>query len=236
MRILYAGDSRAGGSANYLLGVLRFLRAGVTHVPPGKILSPSYFRRRYDAILLSDFSRKDLPAASERALARQVEKGAGLLMIGGWASFNGPYGKWGGSLVEKLLPVTCVSGDDRVNLPGGAWIVEKKKHPAFRGLSFKNPPVICGLNQVRPKKNSIVVLKARRLQDKKEFPLLVIHRGPRLRTAALATDLAPHWSGGLTDWGPKRRRLPVRGGIQVEVGDRYLRLVSSLLHWLVGQE
>lgn len=232
MRVLYAGDSPAGGPANYLLAVLRRLKARVVHVPPGKILRPALFRQRFDAFILSDFSRKDMPAAAQRAIGRQVKEGAGLLMVGGWGSFNGPFGKWKGSLVERLLPVACVSGDDRLNLPGGAWIVEKRKHAMFRGLDFKNPPVICGLNRVRTKKSGRVLLAAKRIRDRKEFPLFVIHRDSRKRTAALTTDLAPHWSGGLTDWGTRSVSLPVRGRIRVEVGADYLRFVSSLLKWL----
>jgi len=231
MRVLYAGDSPAGGPANYLLAVLRHLKARVIHIPPGKILRPALFRKGFDAIVLSDFSRKDVPSESQKAIHRQVREGTGFLMVGGWASFNGPYGKWQGSLVEKLLPVSCVSGDDRLNLPGGAWIVRKRKHPMFRNLSFKNPPVICGLNRIRPRKSGGVILAAKSIQDRKNFPLLVINRDPRLRTAALATDLVPHWSGGLTDWG-RRLRLRVQGKMWVEVGERYVRFVSSLFRWL----
>ena len=231
--ILYAGDSAVGGPANYLLAALRRLKVRVTHVPPGKILTPRLLRKRYGAILLSDFSRKDTPAASQKAIARQVKAGTGLLMVGGWGSFNGPYGKWKGSLVEKLLPVSCIAGDDRMNFPSGAWIGEKRKHPMFRGISFKNPPVICGLNRVRVKKNRRVVLTARRAG--KEFPLLVIDRDPGRRVAALTTDLAPHWSGGLVDWGTKRMMLPVRGKIRIEIGDLYYAFVSRLLTWLGGK-
>ena len=233
MSFLYAGDSEVGGPANYLLGILRFLRAKVVHVPPAKKLKPRLFKKRFDAIILSDFSRKNAPADSQTAIAKQVETGTGLLMVGGWRSFSGPFGGWRGSLVEKLLPVNCLVSDDRLNFPGGALIDSKKKHRMFRSISFKNPPVICGLNQLRPKKKSRVILTARRIVDGKEFPLLIVHSDPFKRTAALATDLAPHWCGGLVDWGSKRIKLRVDQKIQIEVGDRYVRFVSSLIRWLV---
>ncbi len=34
MRVFYAGDSPVGGAANYLRGVLREMKARVTHLPP----------------------------------------------------------------------------------------------------------------------------------------------------------------------------------------------------------
>ena len=239
MKILYAGDSEAGGSANYLLGILQSLRAEVVHIPPSQKLSPSLFKKRFDAILLSDFPRKQTPASSEQAILDQAAEGSGFLMIGGWGSFSGPFGGWRGSLIEKLLPVTCLNRDDRIHLPGGAWILKGDSPPKrgqspalFQSLDFKNPPVICGLNQIRPKKNGLVLLSAKRLQDRKNFPLLVIDRNPARRIATLATDLAPHWSGGLLDWGKKRIKLPVRKGIQIEVGDFYVRFVTNLIKWL----
>ena len=233
-RILYAGDSEVGGPANYLLGILKFLKARVTHVPPGKILHSVYLKKKFDAIILSDFSKAATPPATQKAIAEQVKKGTGLLMVGGWGSFSGPFGKWQGSLVEKLLPVRCLETDDRMNLPGGAWLIRKERHPAIDHLDFKNPPVICGLNRFRPRGRSRVLLTARSIADGKEFPLLVVSENHGMRTAALATDLAPHWAGGLVDWGRKRLRLPVKGKIQIEVGETYVRFVSSLVKWLIG--
>lgn len=261
MRILYAGDSGIGGPANYLLGALKSLSAETVHIPPFEKLSPPLFKKRFDAILLSDFPRGNASSNSQKALERQVEGGTGLLMVGGWGSFSGPFGGWRGSLVEKLLPVHCLMRDDRLNFPGGALIISKKKHPMFQSISFKNPPVICGLNRLRPKKNSRVILAARRIVcrdgsyaalphsktypahgrnklrpyvalDPIEYPLLVIASDPRQRAAALATDLAPHWSGGLVDWGRKRLKLRVSGKIQIEVGDQYVRFVAALIRWL----
>lgn len=235
MRVLYAGDSPVGGPANYLLGILRFLGANFVHLPPSRVLSPTLLKKQFNAIILSDFSRDHAPAVSQKLIGRQVKEGTGLLMIGGWGSFSGPYGKWHGSLVEGLLPVSCLNRDDRLNLPGGAWMVEKKKHSMFRGISFKNPPVICGLNQFRPRKNSRVLLQAERIVDGKKFPLLVIDLNPEKRIAALATDLAPHWCGGLVDWGRRRVELKVSSQFGVEVGNLYLEFVSSLIKWVSGR-
>lgn len=248
MKILYAGDSPVGGPANYLLGILRSLKASVLHVPPERKLLPNAARRKYDAIILSDYPKAQLPAASERALADHVSHGAGLLMVGGWASFSGPFGKWRGSEIEKLLPVTCLGADDRRNFPSGLFVIPKRKHPVLGGIRFSNPPVLCGLNEVRPKKNSSVVLAARAIVgagrpqgallltlSKKEFPLLVADSDPKKRIAVFATDFAPHWCGGLVDWGTKRVKLSVTSNIRIEVGDAYVRFITNLIRWLAGR-
>ncbi|MBI4116076.1 MAG: hypothetical protein HY447_05865, partial [Candidatus Omnitrophica bacterium] len=193
------------GPANYLLGILGKLKASFLHIPPSKTLNPSFLKRRFDAIILSDFSKTHVPSISEKMIAQQVEEGTGFLMIGGWGSFSGPFGRWKGSLIEKILPVSCLGRDDRLNFPGGALIVPKKKHRALQSISFGRPPVICGLNRIKPKRNSLTLLSARRIVttgnahrialEKTEFPLLVVDRDPRKRIAALTTDLAPHWCG-----------------------------------------
>ena len=230
MKILYAGDSPAGGPANYLLGILRHCKAEVVHVPPSEKIPPSLSSKRFDAIILSDFSKKNLPAPAEKNIARQVRDGAGLLMVGGWGSFSGPFGGWRDSEIEELLPVRCSSGDDRLNFPSGAKLVFKKRHSVLQGLSSTDTPVICGINQVLPKAKAEIALTARRLRDNREFPLLVF--SCEYRTAAFATDFAPHWCGGLVDWGKKSVRLPVAKGIQIEIGETYLQFASQLIRYL----
>ncbi len=246
MRVLYTGDSPAGGAANYLLGIFKYLKAEYVHIPPSVALNERWFRIPFDVFIFSDYSRKQLSPRLERLIAKKVEEGAGLLMIGGWGSFSGPFGGWKGSLIEKMLPVTCLGRDDRLNFPGGALMLPEKRHPVLDRVIFSKPPVICGLNRVRPKKNSTVILAARKISVKSRGkynsgsvalakqgePLLVIHGDPAIRTAAFATDAAPHWCGGLVDWGGKSRRLHVKDDIWVEVGSAYIRFFSNLIQWL----
>lgn len=236
MKVFYAGDSPAGGPANYLLAILRRAKAKVTHLPPGKPLKRSYLKNQFDLIILSDYSRSQAGQEGEIAIAAQVIKGAGLLMIGGWGSFSGPFGKWSGSVIEDLLPVSCLKKDDRINFSSGAWITAGEKN-ALKSFSFRPSPVLCGLNIVKPKKFSRVALNAQPLVasgkrglklSSKKYPLLVFSTG-KIRSAALTTDLAPHWCGGLVDWGTKRLKLPVAGSIQVEIGDQYVRFVETIL-------
>jgi len=59
---------------------------------------------------------------------------------------------------------------------------------------------------------------------------LVVGEFGRGRTAALATDVAPHWCGGLVDWGDRRLVRQVGGG-RIEVGNWYAELFRNLLVW-----
>lgn len=243
MRILYCGDSPAEGPARYLLAILKHLRAQVTHIPPGVSLHPSRLHQKYAAFILSDYSRRDMPLASEKLMAGQVRQGSGLLMVGGWGSFAGPFGKWKGSLIEKLLPVRCLSRDDRLNFPAGALLTRETRHPLLKGLPWNHPPAVCGINKVSLKRTARTLLSVRpivsqgrslRFQNKR-YPLLVIDGGnPLRRTAALTTDLAPHWCAGLVDWGRRRRQLCARTHNWIEVGDAYVAFVQSLVRWLAG--
>lgn len=241
MKILYCGDSHAEGPARYLLAILKHLRAQTTHVPPGVSLRPSRLNQKFDAFILSDYSRRDLPLASEKKIAGQVRQGSGLLMVGGWGSFAGPFGKWRGSLIEEMLPVRCLSRDDRLNFPAGALVIPETRHPILKHLPWNRPPAICGINRVLLKKNAETLLSVRPLVVRgrslrlaaRRYPLLVIDRNPLRSIAALTTDLAPHWCAGLVDWGSRRRQLCARTHNWIEVGDAYVAFVEALVRWLV---
>ena len=88
----------------------------------------------YDAIILSDIGSNSLllpPAVwlqsktvpnRLKLIRAWVEKGGGLLMVGGYFSFQGIDGRarWRRTAVEDALPVTCLPYDDRVEMPEGA--------------------------------------------------------------------------------------------------------------------
>ncbi|MCM8776308.1 MAG: glutamine amidotransferase [Candidatus Omnitrophica bacterium] len=245
IKVLYAGDSPVGGSANYLLAILKFVKARVTHLPPAQKLKPSLLKSHFDVIVLSDYPKRQVPRASEKAVVKQVDDGAGFLMAGGWASFSGPAGKWHGSLIEgQVLPVVCSPGDDRVTFPGGAHLVLKQKHAVLDLISLTPSPAIIGINEVYPKMDGSVLITTRKIVsvrsqlvlDPTEYPLLVVSRDSKKRVAAFCTDLAPHWCGGLVDWGNRHIRLSVNPRIHIAVGDTYVHFLSSLLLWLAGQK
>ena len=66
-------------------------------------------------------------------------------------------------------------------------------------------------------------------------PLLIVGRHGAGRTAALATDVAPHWVGGLVDWGDRRIVQEVGGGM-IEVGNWYARFFRNLVAWAGGMD
>lgn len=241
MKILYCGDSPAGGPANYLLAIIKYIGAQLTHVHPGVKLDPVTAGAHYDAVIFSDYGYDCLPEKSEQKLIYQILSGTGFLMVGGWGSFAGPYGNWQTSEIAKLLPVELQKKDDRINLGSGLYPFAKKKHAILNKLDFKNAPVLIGLNQVKSKKDSEVLLTARAFQPsaKKftgiDFPLLVVGGNDSIRSAAFTTDFAPHWCGGWVDWGKKRLVLPVTDSIQVEISDQYLKFGAQLLRWLVSK-
>ena len=67
------------------------------------------------------------------------------------------------------------------------------------------------------------------------LPMLVVGQYGKGRTAAMATDVAPHWVGGLVDWGPNRLTEPVADD-GIEVGDSYAILFSRLVKWTANMK
>jgi uncharacterized membrane protein len=159
----------------------------------------------YDAIILSDIGSNSLllpPAVWLRSqtvpnrlrlIKAWVEKGGGLLMVGGYFSFQGIDGKarWRGTPVEDVLPVTCHPWDDRVEMPEGAVAdILEPDHPVLAGLG-EDWPVVLGVNEVQARAGARVL--ARLPRDQGGHPLLVLGEAGLGRTAAWTSDIGPHW-------------------------------------------
>ena len=67
LRFLYAGDSPAGGPANYLLAVMRSMKAEVVHIPPDRNLDLGVLEHPFDAVILSDFASSNCPLFCQSA-------------------------------------------------------------------------------------------------------------------------------------------------------------------------
>jgi hypothetical protein len=61
-------------------------------------------------------------------------------------------------------------------------------------------------------------------------PLLVVGKHGAGRTAALGTDVAPHWVGGLVDWGDRRIAQEVAGE-RIEFANWYAQFFRNLVAW-----
>lgn len=68
------------------------------------------------------------------------------------------------------------------------------------------------------------------LTPEEQHPLLVVGTFGKGRTIALATDVAPHWVGGLVDWGDGRIVQEVGDGF-IDVGSWYAQFFAQLLRW-----
>ncbi len=227
MKVLFLGEGTLDGSARYLAAILRHSRIRFDHQPNEAPIPAAFLKRRYDAVLLSDYQASCWTAQSTRWLVDAVHAGTGLMMIGGWASFTGLVGKYHGTMIEKLLPVHCLPGDDRVN------------RPAVLMGSGIQPVVVCGYHKVKPNPGTRTVLKFKVLNFSgskatlgPETAALVLGLSGQGRTAAFMTDCAPHWAGGLVDWGSKRVSVKVGPHNTVEVGDQYLVFFKKWIRWL----
>lgn len=240
MKILFLGEGSPDGPARYLLAIAKHAKFQIDHLPDRSPLPSTWQMRRYHVVVLSDYRHESWSKTSEAWLVETILQGTGLLMIGGWASFTGRVGKYAGTSVESLLPLRCVTPDDRINTPSGVFLTRGNTHD-FKGLDWKNPPVVCGYHRVQVKPGARTALHFRALHWNKESarfgfscPALVLGTAGKGRTAAFLTDCAPHWAGGLVDWGSKRVQVSLGAGNIVEVGDSYLKFFKMLIRRLAN--
>ncbi len=229
MNILYLGDD-AGTTANYLNDCFAELEHAVTHCDSRGLLPE--LAERFDTVVLSDYPASQLPDSAVDKLADWVRNsGTRLIMLGGWDSFNGRGTNYAGHPLAELLPVNLHPDDDRVNASQGLVIKPAANLAIDIPLDWPNPPIICGYNALEAKAESDVMVYMRPIKTDGDtiellqpLPFVVKGKAGKGITVACATDLAPHWSGGLVDWGSERRALA-----HVEVGDSYIQFVRFLL-------
>jgi hypothetical protein len=99
---------------------------------------------------------------------------------------------------------------------------------------------------VKAKPNSREILSARRFKAERKGkgftfaslgepdPLLVAGTHGKGRVTAYTSDAAPHWVGGLVDWGDARITACGRGANPVEVGNWYARFFHQIIKWTMG--
>jgi len=239
--VLYCGDATLETGACYLGGVMAFAGIGFDYVEMDAPFPEAMLKRDHRLIILSDYPSRNFPARAMEKIARKVEKGTSLLMIGGWESFHGLIGGYQTSDLVPVLPVECLHEDDRLNWCQGLIPEVVSPHPILEGLPWDKPPLVCGCNIVKPKKDAAVLLAARKLLIEKgklslgeeAFPLLVLGAYGKGKTGAVTTDFAPHWVGGMVDWGSQRVTAQAPGGRKIEVGDYYIAFVKKvLLHFI----
>jgi len=241
--VLYLGDTSLSGAAGYLAGLLTHFGLRFDYVPSDTSVEAGLLSRPRKLIILSDYPARMLSKSQQVAVVSHVARGAGLLMIGGWESFHGHGGNWDQSSVAEVLPVQIAKKDDRQNFDQPAVWLKLMDHEITAKLPWdKRPPTIGGLNRVKARLHAQVLLGAQQftstirgdvieMTPRTLHPLLVIGGFGYGRTAALMTDLAPHWVGGFVDWGTRRVKAKAKGSWQIEVGDAYATFVGNLVRW-----
>ncbi len=236
MRVLFFEGDPNG--VRYVSGTLTRMGVAQEIVRPGALLPREL--SRFQAVLFSGFPARHM-SEIEPLLARAAcEGGLGLLMIGGPRSFG--RGGYAGTRLGNLFPVELEPGDDRALAPGGVVLSPAGAHPVLRGLDFSRPVAVCGYHRLTPRKPATTVLVGHAVEGGPEAvhlstsraPLLVLRESEGLegRRAALALDLAPPWSGGLTAWGERSLAL----GDDEEVHDQYATFIMNLVRWVAGEE
>ena len=148
-----------------------------------------------------------------RVLVDHVERGHGLLMVGGYMSFSGYEGKarYQSTPLEAALPVEMLGHDDRVETPEGVNPIVRTAHPVVDGL-VDEWPYFLGYNRLRAKRDATVVMSV------EDDPFLILGTAGAGRTAAFASDCSPHW-----------------GSPEFLAWPDYARFWGQLVGWLGGR-
>jgi hypothetical protein len=240
-RICYLGDDTLQGAAGYLAGIMGHFGLPYDHVPSTESPDGEFASRQYALYVVSDYPACRFRDGQMEHIVRCVEAGSGLAMLGGWESFFGRLGEYHRSPLAEVLPVAMLDRDDRRNAAQPCLIEKVSEHPILDGLPWDQPPGIGGYNALSPKPDAQTLLCCVRFSVRSnggdfEFlrgessPLLMVGTWGQGRTAALATDVAPHWVGGLVDWGDRRIEQGIPGGF-IEVGNWYAEFFRNLLVW-----
>ena len=180
----------------------------------------------YDVVIISDvgansfllgrktFNQSKVVPNKLQAMSTYVKEGGSLLMVGGYMSFTGIDAKarFGQSPLRECLPIVMSDYDDRVEIPEGIVPLKTQEHPITEGLPEKWP-LLLGYNQFSAKEHTQI------LATVGKDPLLVIGKYGKGRTAAFASDLAPHWAPPeFVDW------------------KEYPTLWKQLIYWLANKK
>jgi uncharacterized membrane protein len=155
----------------------------------------------FDVIILSDIGANTLLLSPEvflegkripnrlELIKEYVANGGGLVMAGGYLSFQGIYGsaRYRRTPIEEVLPVSLLPFDDRIEKPEGiSPRVINQDHPITQGVGGAWPYLL-GFNEVIAKEDAEVLAMVG------EHPLLVTGSFDKGRSVAWTSDIGPHW-------------------------------------------
>ena len=180
--------------------------------------------REHDVVILSDigantlllpdktFARSEPSPNRLQLLHDFVGEGGGLLMVGGYLTFQGIAGKanYHGTPVEAVLPVTFFPGDDRNEQPQGVRpVVVDEQHPVVNGL--RDWPAFLGYNR------STLASDGQLVATISGDPFIAVRSVGSGRSAIFSSDCGPHW-----------------GPPAFLAWDGYAPLWRNLVRWLAG--
>lgn len=180
----------------------------------------------YDVIIISDIGSNSFLLTPEtwkqgkrsenslRALVEWTRRGGGLMMAGGYLSFQGinAAANFARTPLAEALPVRMLAGDDRVESPEGSAIaVADTSHPL--GNLFSDAPDLLGYNEVELAEGASLVATVG------SHPLLTTQQFGAGRSLAWTSDIGPHWCPQpFLDW------------------NGFAPLVGGMLRWLAGED
>jgi uncharacterized membrane protein len=195
------------------------------HDVPEKFPRTAAALEGYDVVILSDIGYNSfvLPSAtwlegnrSDNALvslAEWVNAGGGLMMAGGYLSFQGFQAKanFARSPIAKVLPVTLLDCDDRAETPEGSpTAVVDTAHPI--GAAWTGgAPMLLGYNKVTARPEADVIAT---VGDDVLLAAMPVGTG---RSLVWTSDIGPHWCPTeFLEW------------------DGFGPLIGAMLSWLAG--
>jgi uncharacterized membrane protein len=189
--------------------------------------------REFSAVVLSDVGALSLyfspqtraghPSVDRLELLRKwVESGGGLIMAGGYTSFQGMDGmaRYHDTPVEDCLPVNCLPHSDGLEAPEGLTpeiVAGSNAHPILRGVGSPFP-LILGMNKVvlGGAASDLILLCRHR---GREQPLLACQHYGKGRSVAWMSDIGPHWlSRSFLSW------------------RHYGQFMANMVSWVAGQD
>ncbi|MDD4869263.1 MAG: glutamine amidotransferase [Kiritimatiellae bacterium] len=156
-------------------------------------LAPSFFDRE-------KFGTRPLTFPDRlRLTSEAVQRGKGLMVLGGWYSYTGELGKggWGRTRLREILPVKCLENEDLCeSTEGFIPIPTAAGAKLFGDIDWSSCPPILGYNQTQTIPEGEILLKVKETGD----PLLAIRRIGAGKVLAYTSDPAPHWGCNFVFW------------------------------------
>ena len=187
-----------------MIAAMRASRVEVTYQPSHIAMNEFPYSREeladFDVVILSDIGANTLLLPDRVALRSEaspnrlhlirdfVRTGGGLLMVGGYLTFQGiqAKGNYKGSAVEEVLPVELMASDDRNEQPQGVTpTIVDATHPVLRGLG--DWPRFLGYNRSTARPDAKIL--ARFGDD----PFIAVRSVGQGRSAVFSSDCGPHW-------------------------------------------